>query len=424
MSFALVSLVLSLVLAAPPEAPAPIVLKAARMLDVVSGKIVAPATVVVRGDRIEQVGGSEISAPADARVVDLGDMTILPGLMDMHVHLTFAIEGDFVNRSVHETAIDSALRGARNARVTLHAGFTTVRNVGSGEFADVALMHAIERGDIEGPWIWPACHALSVTGGHGDETGFAPGILVGDPEHGVADGPEECRKAVRLQAKYGAKVIKCCATAGVLSFEDSVGAQQYTFEELSAIVDEARMLGLKVAAHAHGKEGIRDAVRAGVASIEHGSMIDDECIALMKEHGTYLVPTTYLVDAINREALPPKLRSKADSILPLARKNLRHAIAEHVKIAFGTDAAVYPHGDNAKEFGVLVDLGMAPIDAIRAATTSAADLLGVDDRGVLAPKKLADVIAVGGNPVENIRVLEHVGFVMQGGRVVVEPAQR
>ncbi len=414
----LLSAALSVASAPPADAPTAVVLHAARVLDVESGKLIAPGTVVVRGDRIEAVGGADVKTPDGARVIELGDATLLPGLMDMHTHLTFSLEGDFVHRSVHETAIDSALRGVRNARVTLLAGFTTVRNVGSADFSDVALMHAIERGDIDGPWIVPACHALSITGGHGDETGFAPGILETGPSHGVADGVDECRKAVRLQAKYGAKVIKICATAGVLSFEDSVGGQQYSKEEMVAIVDEARRHGLKVAAHAHGKEGIKAAIEAGVASIEHGSMIDDECVALMRQHGTFLVPTTYIATAIDAESLPPKLRDKAKSILPLARQNLRRAIAQGVRIAFGTDSGVYPHGDNAKEFAVLVDLGMSPLDAIRTATTGAAELIGVDDRGALAAGKLADVIAVPGDPLADVHALEKVKFVMHGGRVV------
>ncbi len=395
----------------------PFVVRADRLLDVESGELLQDAVIVVEGARITAVGGPEV-APDNVRVIDLGDVTLLPGLIDCHTHLTGSLEGDFVHRSVHETAADAALRGARHALQTVRAGFTTVRDVGSGGFADVALMRAVERGDVEGPWIFPAGHSISISGGHGDHTGFAPGILVQGPEGGIADGPDECRKAVRLQIKYGAKVIKCVATAGVLSFEQSVGAQQLDDEELAAIVEEAHRHGLKVAAHAHGAVGIRAAVEAGVDSIEHGSLLDAETMERMKDLGTYLVPTTYIGDALMLETLPPHLRSKAEWVLPRARENLRRAIAAGVPIAFGTDAAVIPHGSNAKEFAVLVRLGMEPLDAIRAATVHAAQLLGVEDRGVLAPGKLADVIAVPGDPLADVTVLERVRWVMRGGHVV------
>jgi imidazolonepropionase-like amidohydrolase len=298
------------------------------------------------------------------------------------------------------------------------AGFTTVREAGSRDFLDVSLMRAVEKGFVEGPWIWPCGHGIGITGGHSDDIGYQPGILEREPEFGIADGPEECLRAVRYQIKHGAKAIKIMATAGVLSFEESVGAQQYSYEEMRLMVEEADRHGLKVFAHAHGDVGIIAAVKAGVASIEHGSMVNDEAIRLMKERGTYLVPTSYLRDSINLDALPPKLRAKAESILPIARKGLRNAIASKVNIAFGTDAAVFPHGDNAKEFAVYVKLGMAPIDAIRTATVNAVDLLGAEDRGIIAEGKLADIIAVKGNPLEDITVLEDVSFVMHGGRIV------
>lgn len=395
------------------------VLRADRLLDVSTGRMLHDAFVVIRGARIAAVGsGADPQDAAGARRIDLGDVTLLPGLMDMHTHLSFSLSGDFVHRAVHETIADAALHGVQHARVTLRAGFTTVRDLGSDGFVDVALMRAVERGDIDGPWIFPAGHAIGITGGHADATGFAPGILVAGPAAGVADGVNECVTAVREQIKYGAKVIKIMATAGVLSFEDKVGAQQMSFEEMKAVVDEAGRHGLKVAAHAHGVEGIKAAVMAGVASIEHGSMIDDEAMRMMIDHGCYLVPTTYLVDAIDLDGLPPKLRGKAESILPIARQNLRKAIAAGVPIAFGTDAAVYPHGDNAHEFAVLVQLGMTPIAAIRAATIDAARLLGVTDRGALSAGLLADVIAVPGDPLADIQRMEQVSFVMQGGRVV------
>ena len=393
-----------------------VVIRAARLLDVERGEIVPDAVVIVEGDRIAAVNPDAL--PAGADTIDLGDVTLLPGLIDAHTHLTMDLEGDWVHRGVTSTPAEAALRGARNARQTLEAGFTTVRDVGASGFADVALARAVVTGWIEGPRIVPAGHALGITGGHCDETGYAPEVLEKDWRAGVADGVDEVVKAVRYQIKHGAKVIKVCATAGVLSHEASVGAQQYTEEELRAIVEEAARHDLKVAAHAHGTEGIKAAVRAGVASIEHGSLLDDEAISMMKERGTWLVPTTYLVGRIDLDALPTGIRAKAEGVLPLAVESLRRAVAAGVPIAFGTDAAVFPHGENAGEFAALVDRGMAPLAAIRAATLNAADLLEVDDRAVIAPGRLADLIAVPGNPLEEVRVLEDVRFVMLGGKVV------
>jgi imidazolonepropionase-like amidohydrolase len=370
----------------------------------------------VEAGRIRSVGPS--AAPAGARVIDLGDVTLLPGLIDAHTHLTGDLEGDWVNAPVKETAADAALRGARNARLTLRAGFTTVRDVGAPGFADVALMNAIDKGLVPGPRIVPAGSAIGITGGHCDVTGYAPGILELGPKDGVVDGVDEAVKAVRYMAKHGARVIKICATAGVLSFDATVGAQQLSFEEMSAIVQEAARHGLKVAAHAHGKEGILAAVRAGVASIEHGSMIDDAAIALMKQKGTYLVPTTYLADAIDLSVLPPPIRAKAEEVLPLAKANIRRAIRGGVKIALGTDAAVIPHGRGALELLAMVERGMRPADALRAATVNAADLLGTADRGVIATGKLADLIAVAGDPLADPKVLQNVRWVMKGGEVV------
>ncbi len=396
-------------------AGSPVVLRAARMLDVAGGQILDDAVIVVEGARITAVNPGRI--PPGARVLDLGDVTLMPGLIDLHTHLAYDIGGDWVTRPVTETSADAAFRAARNARTTLLAGFTTVRDVGSGGFVDVALGRAVEAGFVSGPRVVPSGHALGITGGHCDITGFAPGILEGSPERGIADGPDEVLKAVRYQIKHGAKSIKICATAGVLSFEESVGAQQFSEEEMRVIVEEAARHGLGVAAHAHGTAGINAAVRAGVASIEHGSLLDDESILLMRERGTFLVPTTYLVDAIDLDALPPPIRAKAEYVLPLARTNLRKAIEAGVRIGFGTDAAVFPHGDNAREFSVLVGLGMSPLDALRTATVHAADLLQTADRGALEVGRLADIIAVPGNPLEDISVTEQVQFVMKGGRV-------
>ncbi len=394
--------------------------RAARYLDVVSGRMVPDAVVLIEGGQIVGVGGG---VPDGATVIDLGDQTLLPGLIDMHTHLAYDISGDWVNRPVKETDAAAALRGARNAHLTLQAGFTTVRDVGSGGFVDVALMRAIDQGLIDGPSVFPSGHSLGITGGHCDVTGYIPGILESGPEKGVADGVDGVIRAVRYQIKHGAKGIKICATAGVLSFEGPVGAQQYSEVEMRAIVEEAARHGMKVAAHAHGAEGIKAAVRAGVASIEHGSILDDEAIALMKERGTFLVPTTHLADVIDLDALPAPIRAKAEFVLPRAKGSLSRAIQAGVKIAFGTDAAVYPHGDNGKEFTALVARGMSPLNAIRSATVVATELLGVSDRGRIASGLRADLIAVRGNPLENIRVMENVQFVMTGGVVAKHRGQ-
>lgn len=392
------------------------VIRAARMVDVVAGTMVPNAVVVVENGRIRQVGGP---VPAGATVIDLGDQTLLPGLIDLHTHLGYDLEPGWEMRPVTELPGVSVLRSGRNATTTLMAGFTTVREMGAGEnFADVALERAIAAGYVVGPHVIPAGHALSITGGHCEITGFRPGILEGSPETGVADGVDEVVRAVRYQIKHGAKVIKICATAGVLSFEGPVGAQQFTEAEMRAIVEEAARHGVRVAAHAHGAEGIRAAVRAGVTSIEHGSVLDDETIALMKQHGTWLVPTTYLADRINLDNLPPPIRAKAEAVLPLAKVSLAKAIAAGVRIAFGTDAGVYPHGENAREFAALVARGMSPIEAIRTATLHAAAALGVEDRGVIAAGRLADLIAVPGDPTRDVWRLEDVRFVMVGGKVV------
>jgi len=408
--------VLAIVPAPSLAAQQPTVLRAAAMLDVVKGQVVRPAVLVVEGGRIRSVGPGQL--PAGARTVDLGDMTLLPGLIDAHTHLTFDISGDWVTRSVRELPADAALRGARNARLTLLAGFTTVRDVGAPGFADVSLMKAIDAGFIIGPRMIPSAHAIGITGGHCDDTGWAPGVNELKPEQGVADGVDAALRAVRYQIKHGAKVIKVCATAGVLSFDATLGAQQLSDAELEAIVQEAARHGLKVAAHAHGREGIKAAVRAGVASIEHGSMIDDDAAALMKQRGTYLVPTAYLLGTFEFESLPPPIAAKAREVIPMAQESHRRAVRAGVKIAFGTDAAVAAHGENARELSVYVGYGMRPLEAIRTATLNAADLLGVSDRGVLAPGKLADLIAVRGNPLEDVRVLERVVWVMKAGEVV------
>lgn len=396
----------------------PIVLRAARMLDVESGEMLTDVTVVVDGEHISALNPSR--TPDDAMVLDLGDVTLLPGFMDAHTHLVGQIgDGDTFTDEVTQTPAAGAFKATKYGRITLMAGFTTVRDFG-GDIT-VAMERARERGTIVSPRIIPSRNALGITGGHCDVTGYAPGVRELNWMDGVADGVDEVLKATRYQIKHGAKVIKTCATAGVLSMEGPVGAQQYSFEELKAMVDEAARHGIKVAAHAHGNEGIKAAVEAGVASIEHGSILDDEAMQMMKDRGTYLVPTTFLVETIPMDALPPLVRAKAEEILPQARASLAKAIATGVPIAFGTDAAVYPHGMNAGEFGIYVDMGMSELDAIRTATINNADLLDASDRGVIREGLLADIIAVPGNPLEDISVTGQVNFVMIGGQVVKHP---
>lgn len=396
------------------EKGAPMALRADRLLDVASGRMLTDAVVVVEGDRIAAINPDDL--PEDAHVMDLGDVTLLPGFIDAHTHLAGEIGAGSFTRAVTDTEADAAYAAVKYGGRTVRAGFTTVRDFGGD--VTVALGEAVERGDIIAPRVVPSRNPLGITGGHCDVTGFAPGVREQDWRSGVADGPWEVVAAVRYQIKHGAKVIKTCATAGVLSMEGPVGAQQYSLEELEAMVQEAARHGVKVAAHAHGADGIEAAVRAGVASIEHGSILTDEIMELMMERGTYLVPTTYLADRINLEVLPPIVRRKAEEILPLMRESLRRAIAAGVKIAFGTDAGVYPHGENAKEFEVYVRLGMSELEALRTATLYAADLLDTPDRGSLEAGKLADIIAVPGNPLEDITVTEDVRFVMLGGRVI------
>lgn len=392
----------------------PIVVRADRMVDVVSGQLLRNPVLVVEGHRITAVNPA--AAPRGARTIDLGDVTLLPGLIDLHTHLSMEIGASSFTAAATTTPAAEAFNTVQYALRTIHAGVTTVRDFGGDN--TVALGHAIEKGIITGPHVIPSRNPLGITGGHCDLTGFAPGVLEQRIEDGVADGPWDVVRAVRYQIKHGAQVIKTCATAGVLSLEGPVGAQQYTYEELKAMVDEAARHGVRVAAHAHGNAGIKAAVRAGVTSIEHGSELDDEAIALMKQHGTYLVPTTYLVGRINLAVLPAQVRRKAETILPIAQASLRKAIASGVKIGFGTDAGVYPHGENARELALYVKYGLSSIDALRSATVHAADALGKTDRGVIEAGRLADLIAVPGNPLEDITATERVSWVMHAGKVV------
>lgn len=397
---------------------APVALRAARMLDVGRATIIANPVVIIEGDRIASVGGP---IPEGARVLDLGDVTILPGLIDMHTHITVGrVQGAQPFDSEQIEPADIAFRAAENARATVMAGFTTIRECGASFFVDVALKRAVERGTVTGPRVVPSGYQISPTGGHGDNVGYAEGVYELTPKQGIADGPDQLLFAVRYQIKHGAEVIKVMASSGVLDFKKTATSREFSDEELRTVVEEARRQGVRVAAHAHGTEGILAAVRAGVDSIEHGSMLSDEAIRLMKEHGTFLVPTLYVTtpEAGLRARISEGSRAKGKAMAAAAYESFRKALNAGVRIAFGTDAGVYPHGHNARELAVMVSLGMKPADAIRSATLSAAELLGVDDRGEIAAGKLADIIAVPGNPLENVRALENVTFVMVGGAVV------
>ena len=409
------------------QSPAPkvTVLKAARMFDGTTATLVPNAVVIVEGDRIK-AAGSGLAIPAGADVIDLGDATLLPGLIDCHVHMTMQLTGDWPNRWTRHTDADDAIEATVYARRTLEAGFTTVRNLGAGGFVDISLARAIDAGTVPGPRMYASGHAIGITGGHGDANGFRPGLIMLAPEQGVANGSEEVRTAVRFQVKYGAKVIKVMATGGVLSEGDEIGAQQMTDEELRTAVEEAHKLGRKVAAHAHGTVGIKAATRAGVDSIEHGSFLDDEAIALMKEHGTYLVPTLLAGYTVAKSAeagtLPAFAREKAKAADNAMHTSFRKAVEAGVKVAFGTDSGVSLHGQNAHEFALMVKYGMTPINALFAATRDAAALVGLADGGAIAPGKLADIVAVPGDPLADITAMERVSFVMKGG--VVYKSQR
>ena len=410
---------------ARPRTPQPPVhLTSARMLDVIGGALVEPGDLLVEGDRI--TGVSPKSVPHDAVEIDLGDVTMLPGLMDMEVNL---VMGGPNHASplipVQEDPALRTLRAAANARRTLQAGFTTVRNLGlfvqtGGLLLDVALMKAIDMGWVEGPRIVPAGHAISPTGGHLDPTmfqAFAPHVLPLTVEEGIANGVAEVRKAVRYQIKYGARVIKVSASGGVMSHTGPAGARQYSTEELEAIADEAHRAGLKVAAHCHGDEAIRVVVESGFDCIEHGSLMSDETMDLVLERGTFLVATTYLADGMDVSHAAPELQAKAAEVFPRARQTISNAIKRGVRIACGTDAPAIPHGRNAKELVALVNRGMTPLQAIRAATLVSAELIDVNDRGRLEEGLLADIIAVPGDPLKDITVTESVRFVMKGGQI-------
>jgi imidazolonepropionase-like amidohydrolase len=413
-------------LAQAPKPSKTYVLKAARMFDGTSNTLSTPGLVVVTDGKIAGVG-AKAAIPTGAETIDLGDATLLPGFIDAHTHLTSMYSDDWKQNTIdglQKAVAEQALDASANARVTLMAGFTTVRDVGSHDYLDVGLRNAIRDGVVPGPRMLVTVHALGSTGGHCDHSGgFRQGLFgkESDPLDGVINGPDQARYAVRLDHKYGADIIKVCATGGVLSITDDVDTPQLTQEELNAIVDEAHALRRKTAAHAHGNEGAKRAVLAGIDSIEHGSFVQDQTLDLMKQRGTYLVPTLIAGESLGEKIekgvyLPPAIVAKTRAALAARSQMFQHALAKGVKIGFGTDAAVYQHGRNAEEFHLMVDLGMKPMDALRSAALADAELLGLQDKiGTLDAGKLADIVAVPGNPAENIRQTEKVFFVMKEG---------
>jgi imidazolonepropionase-like amidohydrolase len=406
------------------------VLRAERWVDVAAGEVRSPAVVVVEGNKIVSVDGDSDGA-SEAREIDLGDVTLLPGLMDMEINLMLGgpNTASRERRAIHGVQDDPvfrALRATVNARTTLLAGFTTVRNLGlmvktGGYLLDVALARTIDAGWVVGPRIISAGHAITPTGGHLDPTmfrQFAPHVLPLSVEEGIANGVPQVRECVRYQLKYGAGVIKISASGGVMSHSGAAGAQQYSDEELAAIVDEAHRAGIRVAAHAHGDGAIRACIRAGVDCIEHGSLASDDTIRMMVEHGTFLVPTSYLSEGLDISNAAPELQAKAAEVFPQARAMLGKAVKAGVKIACGTDAPAVPHGQNAKELWAMVDRGMTPMQALQAATMTSAELINREsDLGRLEPGYLADIIAVPGDPSADITLTEDIRFVMKDGQI-------
>jgi imidazolonepropionase-like amidohydrolase len=398
-------------------------LKAAHLFDGASGQLVSPGMVVVSNGVIQSVGGQ--SAPAGATIIDLGDATLLPGFIDAHTHLSDEFSPDYNGQallSLQRPISEHAIRATANARKTVMAGFTTVRDVGSSNFIDVGLRNSINAGIVPGPRMLVAVHALGSTGGHCDDgAGFRFGIFGREtgPEDGVINSPEQARYAVRFNVKYGADVIKTCASGGVLSPTDEVDVPQLSQAELDALVDEAHTLHRKTAAHSHGAESSKRAIRAGIDSIEHGTFLDDEAMRMMHDRGTFLVPTLTTRVGLAETKFPPLVQAKATRAVKQQDEMVKRALALGVKIALGTDAAVFPHGDNALEFAFMVADGMTPAQSLMAGTTSGAELLGLQDKvGALKAGMLADVVAVPGNPVENIKATQSVIFVMKDGAIL------
>jgi len=417
-------LLASTAVAQPSATSQPIVLRAARLFDGTSDNVIRNGVVVVQGNRIV-AAGANVDVPANAQVIDLGDATLLPGLIDSHVHLTEENEQNYyLNyfQTLMRHPAEQAILATTFARKTIDAGFTTVRNLGASDYVDVGLRNAINNGWAVGPRMLVAIHAIGATGGHGDSDPIPPskGFPPLGPIDGVCNGPAECRAAVRYQIKFGADVIKFMPSGGVLSLSDPVDAPELSQDEMNAIVEESHHWGRKVAAHCHGDAAAKMAVIAGVDSIEHGSFIKPDTLTSMRDKGIYLVPTLLASDWIGGrlETFPPAIANKARAAIAARSEMFRNALRLGVKIAFGTDSAVSPHGLNAREFALMTGLGMSPAAALRSATTGAASLLGVDDRGALAAGKLADVIAVPGNPLDDIKVMERVAFVMKDGVVV------
>ncbi len=414
----------------PTKGSGTVALKAARVIDGTGAAPIQNGVVVVTEDRIVSVGAAgSVAIPAGARTVDLGNATLLPGFIDAHTHVIGRALGDpdANDQGVRDVDSFGAILGVVNVRNTLLAGFTSIRNLGAANFDDIAMRKAINEGWVIGPRMQTAAHAIGITGGHCDENGYKPGLMDGDFKTGIADGPEQIRAAVRYQAKYGADVIKTCATGGVLSEGDAVGVPQYTYDELKALVDEATKLERKVAAHAHGTEGIKIAVRAGVSSIEHGSFLDDEGAKMMAQRGTFLVPTLSAGEAAENAAKTGVLKGlRAEKALAAAqamRKSIKYAIENKVPIALGTDAGVSHHGANGHEFTLMVQWGgMTPMQSIVAGTSNAAKLLGWDKNlGTLTTGKWADIVAVPGDPIADITVMEKPVFVMKNGVVYKSP---